>query len=327
VAGEREKKVKPFDFVTFGETMIRLSPPNKQLLEQAASLDIHVGGSESNTAMTLARLGLRTAWVSKLVANPLGRKIASTLAAQGVDISGIVWTETGRNATYFVEFGAPPRPHRVTYDRKDSAINALKPAEVNWALFEKARVVHLTGITPALSDNCRRLVASIIEHARTQRSLISFDVNYRSKLWNTRRARRILEPLCSNADILFIGRDDAADIFGVTGEPERIVETLASRLGCPTVAVTLGRGGAICLHKGKLVRSRTFQTSEVDRLGAGDAFSAGFIFGYLTRNVEYAIEFAAAISALKFTIPGDACLITKADVEAVMDSGESKIQR
>lgn len=307
--------------------MVRLSPPNKQTIEQAASLDMHIGGSESNTAMTLARLGLRAAWVSKLVDNPLGRKIASTLASQGVDVSGVVWTGKGRNSTYFVEFGAPPRPHRVTYDRRHSAINTLKLSEVEWSLFERARIVHLTGITPALSDACRRVALSIMEHARTQRSLISFDVNYRSKLWSPRRARNVLEPMCSKANILFVGYDDAVTVMGATGEPEYIAEELAARFGCHTVAVTLSRGGAVCLHKGKLLRSQALHTTEVDRLGAGDAFSAGFLFGYLTGNVQYAVEFATAISALKFTIPGDACLVTKADVDAALNFTGVRIQR
>jgi 2-dehydro-3-deoxygluconokinase len=317
----------PFDVVTFGETMIRLSPPDHQTFEQATSVNASIGGTESNTAITLSRLGMKTAWISKLVNNPLGRKISTSIAAHGVDISGVVWTTQGRNAVYFVELGASPRPHRVTYDRKNSAVNTLKPSEVNWPLFKGARVVHLTGITPALSQNCRRLIDVMIERARKERSLISFDVNYRAKLWSPREARKTLSRICSRVDILFSSYDDAVEVFGIKGTPEEVSEELASRFGCSTIVVTLRREGAICRHKQKVLRSRAFAVTEVDRVGAGDTFSAGFIFGYLTRNVEYALDFATAISALKFTIPGDVAWLTKDDVEATLNSTRFDIQR
>ncbi|MBI5116655.1 sugar kinase [Candidatus Poribacteria bacterium] len=317
----------PFDVVTFGETMIRLSPPDHQTIEQATSLDVSIGGTESNTAIAVSRLGLKTCWVSKLVNDPLGRKIASSIRAHGVDTSGIIWTNEGRNATYFIEFGRGPRPHRVTYDRKNSAINTINSSEINWSLFKGARVAHLTGITAALGPNCRRLVSEIIKRARKERSVISFDVNHRTKLWSHRQAERALSPICSEVDILFVSSEDARNVFGTKGAPEEIVTALASRFGCSSVIVTLGKDGAICCHKGKLLRSAVVATTEVDRVGAGDAFSAGFLFGYLTQSAEYAINFASAIAALKFTIPGDLALVTKAEVEAALNAGHSKIQR
>jgi 2-dehydro-3-deoxygluconokinase len=239
----------------------------------------------------------------------------------------VVWTTQGRNAVYFVELGASPRPHRVTYDRKNSAVNTLKPSEVDWSLFKGARVVHLTGITPSLSQNCKRLIDVMIERARKERSLISFDVNYRAKLWSPREARKTLSRICSRVDILFSSYDDAVEVFGIKGTPEEVSEELASRFGCSTIVVTLRREGAICRHKQKVLRSRAFAVTEVDRVGAGDTFSAGFIFGYLTRNVEYALDFATAISALKFTIPGDVAWLTKDDVEATLNSTRFDIQR
>jgi 2-dehydro-3-deoxygluconokinase len=322
-----ENVMAPFDFVTLGETMIRLSPPDHQTFEQATSLDVSIGGTESNTAIALSRLGLKTCWVSKLVNDPLGRKIASSVRAQGVDTSGIVWTTEGRNATYFIEFGKGSRPHRVTYDRKNSAINTINSSEIDWSLLKGARVVHLTGITTALSLNCRRLVNETIRRAKGERLAISFDVNHRTKLWNYRQAERALSPICSEVDILFVSSDDATNVFGAKGAPEEIVTALASRFGCSAVIMTLGKDGAICCHKGKLLKSAVFPTTEVDRVGAGDAFSAGFLFGYLTQSAEYAINFASAMAALKFTIPGDLALVTKAEVEAALNAGHSKIQR
>jgi 2-dehydro-3-deoxygluconokinase len=319
--------VAAFDFVTLGETMIRLSPPLFQTIEQATSLDMCIGGSESNTAIALSRFGLRTAWVSKLLDDPLGRKISSSIAAHGVDTSGIVWAKEGRNATYFIEFGRPPRPHRVTYDRKNSAINTLKPSEVDWSLFKGARVVHLTGITAALSPTCRTLVEMAVRRAKRAGSLVSFDINYRAKLWSAARARRVLSPICADVDILIVSDADAANVLGAKGAPEEIAAALATRFGCATVLVTLTGGGGVCGHKGKTFRSAPIPAQEVDRVGAGDAFTAGFLYGYVTRDVEYGLAFATATAALKFTIPGDPAWLTRADVEAVLSAGSTNIQR
>lgn len=317
----------PFDVVTFGETMIRLSPPDHQTFEQATSVNVNIGGSESNLAIALSRLGLKTAWISKLVDNPPGRKIYSSIAAHGVDLSGVVWTTKGRNATYFVELGKPPRAHRVTYDRKNSAVNTLQPAEINWSLFKGARIVHLTGITAALSANCRNLVEMMIKRARKEKSLLSFDVNYRAKLWTCERAKGVLSPLCLGIDVLFVKYEDAGSVFGIKGKPDDALETLQSRFGCKTVVLTIGKEGALCRHEDQVFRSRTFVTAETDRVGAGDAFAAGFLYGFLKKDVPYALDFATAISAIKFTIPGDLAWITRNDVEEILRADRPEINR
>lgn len=317
----------PYDFVTLGESMVRLSPPNNQTIEQAGSMDVNVGGTESNTAITLSRFGMRTAWISKLVDNPLGRRIASTITSQGVDTSGVVWTTKGRNGTYFIEFGKGLRAHRVTYDRKNSAVNQLKPDEIDWSVFKGARIVHLTGITPALSGSCHRLVEAVIDRARKGGSLISFDVNHRTKLWSFSKARRVVSAICANVDILLMNGDDAKNVFNAKGSPEKIVGDLASRFGCKTVVLTMGKEGAICKHEGEVFRSERYPTLEVDRVGAGDAFTGAFLYGYLKKDIAYALNFAVATSALKFTIPGDLAYVTRTEVEAVLSASGSQIQR
>src|SRR5437763_374269 len=140
-----------FDVVTFGETMIRLSPPGHQRLESTDMLECRVGGSESNTAIALARLGHSVSWWSKLPDNPLGRKVEAAVRRWGVDTSQILWSETGRAGIYFIEFGSPPRPHHVHYDRSHSAISTMRPDEVDWPRVHSARHLHVTGITAALS--------------------------------------------------------------------------------------------------------------------------------------------------------------------------------
>ncbi len=307
--------------------MIRFSPPDHQTFEQATSVNVNIGGSESNMAIALSRLGLKSAWISKLVDDPLGRKIYSSIAAHGVDLSGVVWTTRGRNATYFVELGKSPRAHRVTYDRKNSAVNTLKPSEINWTLFDNARIVHLTGITAALSENCRSLTETMMKRARKKKSLVSFDVNYRGKLWSCKRAGKVLSALFPGLDILFVKYDDAADVFGVRGEPDVVLKELQSRFRCPTVVLTLGQEGAACRHEDQVFRARTFSVAETDRIGAGDAFAAGFLYGFLAKDVQYALDFANALSALKFTIPGDLAWVTRADVEAVLRDDRPRVQR
>src|SRR5579872_1299621 len=184
-----------FDVITFGETMIRLSPPGHARLEATDLLECRTGGSESNTAIALARLGRRAAWWSRLPDNPLGRKIATQVARWGVDTSLILWAETGRAGVYFIEFGAPPRPHHVYYDRADSAASHLTPDMVDWAQLDGARHLHLTGITPALSAGCAATVAHAAHEARARGLTVSLDINYRRKLWTPAQAKKMLAPL------------------------------------------------------------------------------------------------------------------------------------
>src|SRR5437773_7871495 len=157
----------PYDVITFGEAMVRLSPPNFRRLEQAHSLDVLVGGAELNTAVGLARLGRSAAWVSRLTRNPLGRLIANRAREAGVSTEHVVWTDEDRVGVYFLEFGAAPRASSVLYDRKDAAIAHVRPGMVDWAkVFAGARWFHLTGITPALSTTAAAVTLEALQAAR-----------------------------------------------------------------------------------------------------------------------------------------------------------------
>ncbi len=191
-----------FDLVTLGETMIRLSPPVPQRLEQAAVLEVNIGGAESNIAIALARLGFRTAWLSRLPDNAWGQRIVCTLRAHGVDVSGVVWATGERVGTYFVEYGSPPRPIRVLYDRADSAMSRMQPDEVAWHVVERGRVIHCTGITPALSPSCAEVVWKMMRRAREQGALVSFDLNYRALLWSPAAAAAALDGYCRLAHLV-----------------------------------------------------------------------------------------------------------------------------
>src|SRR5436190_10543840 len=168
------------DVITFGEAMIRLSPPNFRRLEQANSLDLLVGGAELNTAAGLARLGRSTAWVSRLTRNPLGRLIANHARAVGVSSDHIVWTDEDRVGVYFLEFGAAPRASSVLYDRKGAAIAGIRPGMVPWdRVFAGARWFHVTGITPALSPSAAEVTGEALAAARAAGVGTSIDLNYR----------------------------------------------------------------------------------------------------------------------------------------------------
>src|SRR5262245_60739891 len=168
----------PFDVITFGEAMVRLSPPNFRRLEQAHSLDVFVGGAELNTAVALARLGHAAAWVSRLTANPLGRLVADHARAAGVSTEHVLWTDEDRVGVYFLEFGAAPRASSVLYDRKGAAIAAVRPGMIDWGkVFAGNRWFHVTGITPALSATAAETTREALQAARSAGVRTSIDLN------------------------------------------------------------------------------------------------------------------------------------------------------
>ena len=176
------------DLVTLGEVLLRLPVPSPARFETAQQLDVQIGGAEANVAAACARLGLATAWVSALPDNPWGARVRRELAGHGVDCRSVVMMPDARLGTYFLEYGPRPRPIRVLYDRKDSAFARLSPDQVDWEPVRRARIVHLTGITPALGERPRALQRRALREAAT----ISFDVNYRATLWAPEEARAFL---------------------------------------------------------------------------------------------------------------------------------------
>src|SRR5206468_5401725 len=178
------------DLVGVGEVMLRLAAPPPRRLEQTSALDVQIGGAEANVAAACARLGLRTALISALPAeHAWGDRTVRELTGHGVDCAGVLRRPGSRIGLYFLEYGAAPRPVRVLYDRRDSALSQLVPAEVDWALVRGARLVHLSGITPALGDNLRAVVRRACREAQAAGVPVSFDVNYRSRLWSAKEAR------------------------------------------------------------------------------------------------------------------------------------------
>jgi 2-dehydro-3-deoxygluconokinase len=317
-----------YDLVTLGETMIRLSPPAPQRLEQAAVLEINIGGAESNLAVAMARLGFKAAWLSRLPENAWGRRIVETLRAQNVDVSGVTWARGERVGTYFVEYGRAPRPIQVLYDRADSAMSRMSSADVRWELLEGARIAHCTGITPALGESCARVTEEFMRRAKAEGACVSFDVNYRALLWSPAQAAEALDKYCRLADIVFVGWRDLATVFGAQGNPEQAAPLWRERWGCRTLVITLGEAGALGCEAQEIAQALAYQVEVVDRLGAGDAFDAGFLAARLGgRSLGDCLRYGAALSALCMTIPSDLALVTAEEVELLLASGGASIRR
>jgi 2-dehydro-3-deoxygluconokinase len=327
----------PHDVITFGEAMIRLSPPNFRRLEQARSLDVQVGGAELNTAVALARLGHTTAWVSRLTDNPLGRLIANQAREAGVSTEHVVWTPEDRVGVYFLEFGAAPRASSVLYDRKVTAIAAIRPGMVPWAkIFASVKWFHVTGITPALSGTAAEATREAMQAARAAGVQTSMDLNYRVKLWSQAEAGRCMTELMQFCDVLVTTEEDIERVFGITGKDfEDAAAQVARRFPLRAVAITLRENPlvwknnwtAIAYQDGRVLRTRAYEVEIVDRLGAGDCFAAGLIHGLLDGDLQKGLDFGVAASALKHSIPGDFAWITRAEVETMLKGPGLRISR
>jgi 2-dehydro-3-deoxygluconokinase len=316
------------DIFTFGETMIRLSSPIGQRIETVQSLDLRIGGTESNLSIALARLGRNVAWASVLPKNPLGERIARELNWHGVDTDAVTWVDGERIGVYFLDTGSAPRATQVLYDRKDSAVARSTPDQVNMEPVDRTKILHLTGITVAIGEGCAESCQQLITRAKTAGATFSFDVNYRSLLWSPDEAQTGLDPVCEQADILFCGREDAETIWKITGSPDEVIQALHDRFGCNITVVTLGGEGAIVrMPDGSLRRTPSVAVEIIDPVGAGDAFAAGFLHGYLDGDLERSLEYAPAMAALKMTISGDLAVINPKELDAVVSHSQRGIIR
>lgn len=327
----------PHDVITFGEAMIRLSPPNFRRLEQARSLDLQVGGAELNSAVALARLGRTAAWVSRLTNNPLGRLIANQAREAGVSTEHVLWTGEDRVGLYFLEFGAAPRASSVLYDRRDAAIAHIKPGQIDWKkVFTGARWFHVTGITPALSAGAAEATREALQAARAAGVKTSIDLNYRIKLWSQAEAGRWMAECMQFCDVLVTTEEDTERVFGITGTGyEDVAARLVKRFPLQIVAITLRENPlvwkntwtAMAYQDGKVFTTRTYEVEIVDRLGAGDSFAAGLIHGLLDGDLQKGLDFGVAASAIKHSIPGDFAWITREEVEGLLKGSGLRISR
>ncbi|MFW9845619.1 MAG: PfkB family carbohydrate kinase [Candidatus Thorarchaeota archaeon] len=322
-----------YDVVTFGEVMLRLSPPDFMRFEQTHSFHAHAGGAEMNVAVACARLELNAAYVTKLADNSIGHFIRNKAREQGVDTSHILWDADSRCGVYFVEFGAAPRTNRVIYDRKESAISRIKPGEVPWEeILDDTKLFHTSGITPALSNSCAKATMEVLEVAKEKGCKVSYDVNYRGKLWTPDEARLFTEPASKYIDILITTEEDTKVVYGIEGKNyEEVAKKLIDKFGFEVVVITLRETPTVLANKwsvfayseGKVYKSPVYDVEVIDRLGGGDSCSAGFIYGFLIlKDLQKAVDFGAAFSALKHSVPGDLAFVYKSEVEKLIKGRE-----
>ncbi|HEX8559766.1 MAG TPA: sugar kinase [Pyrinomonadaceae bacterium] len=336
--------------VTFGEIMLRLATPGRLRFSQARELELTYGGGEANVAVSLANFGLDARFVTRLPANPFGDGAVSALRAHGVDTS-FVARGGERIGVYFLETGASQRPSVVVYDRAGSAVSQVGPGQFDWGrVFDGAGWFHFTGITPALGPGVAAATAEACRAAKEAGLTVSCDLNYRKKLWTPGQAQETMKGLMEWVDVAVGNEEDAEKVFGVRAEGsdvegghvaaagyEQVARTLAGRFDLKAVAITLRESrsaddngwSAMMLHEGRVLQSRRYDVRIVDRVGGGDSFAAGLIYGLFTgRTGQEALEFAVAASCLKHSIGGDFNLVSAAEVEALVGGDASgRVQR
>lgn len=295
--------------VTFGEAMLRLTP-------RGTGFDVYVGGAELNVAVAAAKLGVASRWVSRLPENPAGRAIASRARDEGVDVSHVAWTREGRVGVFYVEVGDDPSTTTVTYDRAGSAMALVAPGMIDWPrALHGAQWFHVSGITPALSDSAAATLTESLAAARAERLTISYDLNYRPKLWSPERARIVQEPLLRRADLFIAGEDAARLVFGIDdGSAEEVARELQQRYAIPAVAITVrdskrtrsATWGALVVADGTTHCAPPHSCEVVDPLGAGDAFAGGLIAARLHNGSwDGAVRDGVSLAAKKHGTRGD----------------------
>lgn len=316
-----------FDVVSIGESMLRLSVPIGRRLDDARTLDVEVAGAECNVCFALARLGRRCGWVGRLPDDALGNNVLRALRADGVDVSAVRRAAGERIGTYFIEFAPPPRPIQVIYDRANSAAARMTPDDVDWDYVLDTRILHLTGITAALSESCYAIVEQAIRRAHDAGVTVSFDVNYRAKLWDAATAGARLRPLIAQADVLLCKGSDASLLFGCLGESRELVAALKSLTQAHAVLCTFGEQGAALLLEDEFMTHAALPVQIVDRIGSGDAFAAGVLDGLLDGDVREGLRRGVALAAIALSQFGDRVLTSRAELNAVLAQDKRDIMR
>lgn len=335
--------------ITFGEIMLRLSPPGFQRFSQARSFDLVYGGGEANVAVSLANYGIPVDFVSRLPKNDIGEACLQYIGASGVNTSKIV-RGGDRLGIYFLEMGAAQRGSKVVYDRAGSSISTIERGMIDWeSVFSDAGWFHWTGITPAISEVAAAVCLEAVKTAREMGVTISCDMNYRKNLWKWgKSASEVMPEILSFCDVAIGNEEDAEKVFGISAEGVDVtaghVDAGAYKYVCDklgerfpnlrNIAITL-RGSisasyntwsGILWDEGKIYSARQYDITQiVDRVGGGDAFAGGLIYGLLNYSTDKqkAIEFAVAASCLKHSIFGDFNLVTVDEVEKLMGGDAS----
>ena len=339
-------------FLTFGEIMLRLKSPGLERFFQSPALEATFGGGEANVAVSLANYGLDAAYLTVMPDNVIADACLRELRGFGVDVSRVVRGK-GRLGVYYVETGANQRPSKVVYDREYSAIALAKSGDIDWdKAFEGVGWFHITGITPAISESAKDLAMESVIEAKKRGITVSCDLNYRKNLWKYgKKAAEVMRELAKYVDVAIANEEDVqkaleitTDVVVESGELDRSKykalgdKVLAAYPNMKMIAITLREsksadtnGWAACLNDGmQFYESRRYMITDiVDRVGGGDSFAGGLIYGLNTyEDKQQALEFAVAASCLKHSIPGDYNRVTVAEVQSLMGGdGSGRVQR
>jgi len=324
--------------VTFGELLLRLDPPGMDRFTQAETFRARYTGAEANVAVCLAGFGADTYAVSKVPEHEIGQACVNYLRRFGVNTDFIV-RGGDRLGVLYVETGFSQRPSKVIYDRNHSSIREVRRDEFDWErILAGKQWFHFSGTAPALGENVVAVIEDALDAAKRLGVTTSCDCNYRSKLWGPQEAGRVLSGLLNRVDVFIGGTEDAEKLFGVKAPDEQgAAQRLRELFGFTSVAMTLRSGssaslnhyaGVICGPQG-CAFSRDYEIQIVDRVGAGDAFTAGVVYRILSgADASAVVEFAAAAACLKHTIPGDFNLVSVQEVEQLIEGGQAgRVQR
>ena len=336
--------------ITFGEIMLRLAPEGYLRFFQGENLGATFGGGEANVAVSLANYGFDASFVTKLPKHDIGQGAVNSLRKFGVDTS-LITRGGDRVGIYYLEKGASQRASKCIYDRAHSAIAEATPADFDWnKIFEGVDWFHFTGITPALGDNVAEICKAACVAAKAKGITVSCDLNYRKNLWSREKAGKVMDELCHYVDVCIANEEDAKDVFGIEADNtditggkldhdayKSVAKKMADRFGMKKVAITLrtsisanDNDWAAMLYDGTAYYfSKTYHLHIVDRVGGGDSFGAGLIYGTLSNmEPQQALEFAVAASALKHTIEGDFNMVSVDEVQKLAGGdGSGRVQR
>ena len=335
--------------VTMGEIMLRLSPPDKLRFQQATSFDVIYGGGEANVAVSLANYGMEASFLTKLPDNPIGQCAVNHLRNYGVNTDNIV-RGGDRVGIYYLEHGASMRPSKVVYDRAHSAIAEASIEDFDFdAVFEGVDWFHFSGITPALGGQAAKVTEEALKAAKRHGVTVSVDLNYRKKLWTPDEAKAVMTNLMQYVDVCIGNEEDAEKVLGfkpgntdvTSGSLEldgykSIFKQMQAQFGFKYVVTTLresfsasDNGWSALIYNGEeFYQSKHYDIRIVDRVGGGDSFAGGLIYGLLSGDFKHALEFAVGASALKHTIFGDANLVTVDEVETLIQGdGSGRVER
>lgn len=329
---------KNFDILALGEVLLRLSPPSNERIVRGETFQKQVGGAELNVASGAALLGLRTGIISKLPANDLGIYVKNRVRFVGVSDEYLAddKTKDSRLGLYYYENGAYPRKPSIVYDRVFSSINTIECSDFTEDMFKTARCFHTSGITLALSKKCKEAAIEMIKRFKNQGTLISFDVNFRSNLWSGEEARSCIEEILPLVDVFFCSEDTARLTFHKEGNVREIMKSFASDYAIPIVASTqrivhspkLHTFGSLIYEREKdsFYEEKPYRNIEVvDRIGSGDAYIAGVLYGLLAYHMDCqkALEYGNATGAVKNTIPGDMSSLQVKEIDYIIKDHQS----